>query len=752
MEITVITPYDSSNYGAYLQAYCLKNELEAQGHKVYHTPTRSAEFVKAIYYKDKPIRKKEKLFPLTFKKNQKFGQRKYEMFKKDIEVFNIREMSDCKSDLYVLGSDEIWNINQQSFRNPIFWGIGMEPVISYAASIGSADKEMLKKYPEQINAVRKLSSALVRDIKTKEFLKEVCGVESQIVCDPTMLVPVESYGREFKDEYLEKNDCILVYAYNTLNKDCIDAIRSYAKKNRLKVVGCCFNHSWCDHICECSPLEFSSLIRQCKAVITATFHGSIFSILNHANFISVPYSPKTSQLLTQFGIENRLLGTKDFSVERISSILDGEMPDYKDIEEKISDIREKSKGILKSAIEFAVNDKKFDYQICPSDSCSACFACMNKCPKNAIECTVDIYGRTMPMINPELCVQCGMCKKVCPANNPVDLNEPIKCYASIRKDEEEHKKSASGGIGAVLSERIISQGGVVYGAAFERENDKLILKHSKAETLEQAEKFRGSKYVQSFIGGDIYRDVLKELKTGRNVLFTGTPCHIGALQNFLGKDYDNLYTVDLICHGVPPMQYLTEHLEKVAGDKKVTDVTFRIGPRDFVLYVKSGDETVFKIFRDSDTYYKSFIRGQDFRENCYSCRYSAPERCSDISIGDYWLDKTTLEHPMDGKITVVVVNTDKGEDIIQQIRDDIILEERDYEEAKSLNDQLNKPSIKYKDRDLLLETYRKTQKIEEAINSTVIKKEIETYNFLNTTLPGRVIRKIIYIKENGKWK
>ncbi len=750
MRITVITPYDYPNYGAYLQAYCLKHKLEELGHEVYHMPTCSEEYVRSLFFKKKPTRKKEKLFRLTFQKNKQFGMRKYEKFRSDIAEFHSVKEGAAKADLYILGSDEIWNVNSTELQSPIFWGIGINPVISYAASIGGADIETLKKYPEQINAVRKLKAALVRDKRTVEFVEQVAGRQAQIVCDPTMLVPVENYGREFRDEYLEKNNCLLVYAYTKFSKTNIEAIKAYAKQKGLKVVGCCFNHSWCDHICECSPLEFSSLIRQCRAVVTATFHGSIFCMLNHADFVSISYSPKTPQLLEQFGLRDRCLEIGEVTQEAIAKLLDGSEIDYSPVEEKIAAIRSDSVRLLSEAIENAVGGSTFDYQICPSDQCSGCFACMNKCPKDAIGVTKDIYGRTLPLIDPEKCIQCGLCKKVCPQNTPVALHTPLKCYAAVRKDEEAHKKSASGGIGAVLSEAIIADGGVVYGAAFENEGE-LILKHSKASTAEEAEKFRGSKYVQSYIG-DIYRDVLSELKTGKKVLFTGTPCQIGGLKSYLGKDYDNLYCMDLICHGVPPMEYLSQHIDAVAGDKKVTDVTFRIGKRDFVIYVKSGSEVVYTTFREQDTYYTSFIRSQDFRENCYHCQYAAPDRCSDISVGDYWLDKKTLKHPMPGKITVVTVNTAKGQQLVDEMSSEVVMEERDYEEAKSINEQLNHPSIKYKDREKLLRTFRKTQDIEKAINATCIRREIKQYNFEHGTVPGKVVRKLKYIKKSGKWK
>lgn len=750
MNITVITPYDSSNYGAYLQAYCLKRKLEELGHSVSHIPTRSEDYVRALYYKEKPTRKKEKLFPLRFKKNQEFGKRKYAQFCKDQEEFRVVSEDSDNADLYILGSDEIWNITHPAFRKPVFWGIGRDPVISYAASIGGANTELLKKSPEQINALRKLSDLLVRDGKTVDFVQEVTGRKAQIVCDPTMLVPVEGYGREFHDDYLSQNDCLLIYTYATLSEDSIAAIKAYAKKNRMKLVGCCFNHSWCDHICECSPLEFSSLIRQCKATVTATFHGSIFCILNHANFASISYSPKTTQLLEQFGIPERCLDINGVTEAGLTKILSGGI-DYDKVDKKIAAIRKDSVSLLTQAIEKAVGSKSFDYQICPSDSCSGCFACLNKCPEDAVGVTVDLYGRTLPMIDPEKCIRCGMCRKVCPQNTPVELRAPIKCYAAVRKDEAAHKESASGGIGAALAESIIAGGGVVYGATLET-GEELVVKHIKAETAEDTEKLRDSKYAQSSIG-DIYRGVSSELKAGKKVLFTGTPCQIGGLKNYLGKDHDNLFCVDLICHGIPPVKMFNEHMKTVVGGKEITKISFRLGRRDYCMNVFSGDESIYYIFRDQDTYYRAFFTSLNIRENCYRCQYAADRRCSDITLGDFWgLDKSALSTPMNGKVSVVTVNTEKGQSLIDSIRDVTLLEERDYEEAKPQNDQLNHPSKRHKDRDRFLEEYRKTQDFEKAINATCVPREIADYNFTYGTLPGKAINKIKRIKESGKRK
>lgn len=350
MKITVITPFDSSNFGAFLQAYCLKEQLESMGHTVRHILTREPEYVTSLYYKERPTRKKDILLRWRFEKKKKYGIRKLRLFQKDQEFFDVIQDTEG-TDVFILGSDEIWNVKQPVFRQEIFWGIGLSPVISYAASIGSADVETLSHDTKYIHAIEHLKAILVRDVKTKQFVESV-GKKAEIVCDPTMLIPVDNYGETLQDEYISTHKCFLIYAYYVSNSEK-KAIQTYAKRHGLKVVSCCFWHDWCDYQCECGPLKFSSLISQCEAVFTTTFHGSIFSILNHANFISVPISPKTNQLLEQFGLKERLIPENEFSENKLSEVLDRKYNNYDHLEEQIASMREASVKKLENSLRIA---------------------------------------------------------------------------------------------------------------------------------------------------------------------------------------------------------------------------------------------------------------------------------------------------------------------------------------------------------------------------------------------------------------
>ena len=739
MKIVVITPYDAPNFGAYLQAYCLKYQLEKMGHEVIHVPTSSKQDIQNKYYTERPISKKDMIMPWKFAKKVEFGKEKLKLFQEDHKEFCIsNDLKNIKADLFILGSDEIWNVKQQMFRKLIFWGKGLSPVISYAASIGRSDLGDFNDYPEHIELLENLKTILVRDVRTKQFVEQCANRKAELVCDPTMLVPVAEYGKEYKDSYIENNECILIYAYR-LSSKVKREIRSYARKTGMKTVACCFQHDWCDHNCNCTPLQFSSLIRQCKAVITTTFHGTIFSILNHREFVTIPTSPKSNQLLEQLGLSQRLLDESLISADSLGKIFVENHINFTEIDNMIKKLREKSIQLLAETLNFEKKQGElFNYQICSPDECTGCFACMNKCPKQAISCIIDIQGRTLPQIDPAECIKCMQCMQVCPQINLIELHEPQVCYAAQRVDETARNESASGGIGAILAERIIALGGCVYGAKI-LENGQVI--HSRADTYEEALSFRKSKYVQSYIG-NTYKDVLEQIKTGRNILFTGTPCQIAGLKNYLGKEYDNLYCVDIICHGTPPMQYLKKHLQSVAKNLQIEEYSFRGGKKDFVLNVKANGKLLYSKDRIHDVYYYGFMNCLIFRENCYSCKYATEDRVGDLTIGDFRkLDRATLATRQVGNISVVLANSKKGQWLFDLIRDGIVSEQRNYKEALQGNPQLCRPALKHSKRETFITTYQKTNEFEKAIAQTGIFREMKILQIKRSIL-GRGLIKV----------
>lgn len=322
-------------------------------------------------------------------------------------------------------------------------------------------------------------------------------------------------------------------------------------------------------------------------------------------------------------------------------------------------------------------------EITQKEYCCGCSACVHICPKHSISFQEDKEGFLYPKVDLETCVDCGLCEKVCPIINQDSEHEPRKVYAAKNEDEGIRLKSSSGGVFTLLAEKIIEDGGVVFGARF-NENWEVI--HDYTYTIEGLEPFRGSKYVQSAIG-ESYKQAETFLKTGRKVMFTGTPCQIAGLRKFLRKDYKNLLAVDFVCHGVPsPLvwrMYLKEEIARQgeAGKNSVlaspkdapvlTGVNFRdksVGWKkySFVLSfskasaVGEQNTVLSSVFTEND-YMRAFLSNLSLRPSCFNCSSKAGKSGADITIGDFWGIETVLPELDDDRgLSLLMLNTELG--------------------------------------------------------------------------------------------
>lgn len=375
------------------------------------------------------------------------------------------------------------------------------------------------------------------------------------------------------------------------------------------------------------------------------------------------------------------------------------------------------------------------HYICNPDQCTGCFACMNVCAKNAINIIEDDYGRTIPDIDENKCVECNICRKICPVNNPIQLNEPDECYAIWTKNYDDRNCCASGGISTGIARFFIKNQGVVFGAAFD---DNLNLEMKMAETEDELIQFRGSKYVQCNTEYS-YRQVKEQLAHGKEVLYVGTPCQIAGLNAFLQKPQSNLYTIDIICHGTPPLKYLKEYCEQKFPEHKVSRVTFR-GENDFQFCAFEGKNIIYKKPTYLDSYFHAFLKGVTYRENCYSCKYATGKRCSDLTIGDFWgINSETLNNHFDGRISLLLQNTNKGKLLFEKVKDEFVFEKRDIEEAIKGNDQLQRPTTKHKERKRFFKNYKKSN-IYVALES-FLRREHFIWRVKRFMKPFRVIKK-----------
>ena len=311
------------------------------------------------------------------------------------------------------------------------------------------------------------------------------------------------------------------------------------------------------------------------------------------------------------------------------------------------------------------------------EHCCGCGACANKCPKQAISMLPNHEGFLHPMVDAEKCVECGACEKACPGLNPAYNENALKeAFVLQNKDDAIRYQSTSGGAFTAIAEEVIRRGGIVFGAVMTTD---LKVVHDSVESVEGLVKFRNSKYVQSEIG-DCYSRAKSFLNDGRWVCFSGTPCQINGLIKFLGKDYEKLITVDVVCKSVPSPLVFQKYVEYKKGlEGNISDVVFRDKKRGFLYctmahYLSYEDrrdaKDVYRRGSESDEWLRLFLSGKISRRSCMTCSYQTAQRVSDFTLGDIWETGNTKLDDNKGS-TLVHVWTQKGEEFLNSVRDNV---------------------------------------------------------------------------------
>jgi len=385
-------------------------------------------------------------------------------------------------------------------------------------------------------------------------------------------------------------------------------------------------------------------------------------------------------------------------------------------------------------------------------SCCGCAACANACPRQVITMQPDEDGFIYPVVNGDLCVECGLCQKVCAFQNiPVTADEPLATYAATNKNQEILLNSASGGLFGALASLVFEKNGVVFGCAW---NFNMEPEHICIDNLADTKKLQGSKYVQSSIK-NTYTEALKYLKSGKHVLFTGTPCQIAGLKSYLGKDYENLITSDLICHGVPNSEFFKGYINYLEGKLKgkVIDFKFRDKSKGWSLLAKATyireDKTYSKMIPISSSYYYTyFLYGDIYRENCYECKYAGGNRQGDFTMGDYWgVQQAHPEIKTKNGVSVLLANSEKGVALIEKMKKYLDLTPSTFEQARSSNGQLGQPTSMSSKRDEILRLWREEGSQAVADKYKITPKEMIA-NMIRALLPYSVkeTMKKVFIK------
>lgn len=322
--------------------------------------------------------------------------------------------------------------------------------------------------------------------------------------------------------------------------------------------------------------------------------------------------------------------------------------------------------------------------------CCGCTACASKCPKNAIKMIEDEEGFKYPVVDKEKCINCGLCDKVCPYKNEYTKKETFEksiAYGGWNKNQDIVKISTSGGVFTAIAKHILENDGIVCGAIYD---EKLNVVHTIVDNMEDLKKINGSKYVQSDMK-DNFIKIQKYLQDNRLVLFSGTPCQVAGLDTFLDKEYSNLYTCDIICHGVPSPKVYRKYKKELEekNSSKLININFRDkckGWQGYSFSAKFENGKEYKIRANKNPYMRAFLSDIDLRHSCPSCKFARLPRNTDFTLGDFWgVDKNYPQLNKDNEGTsLILVHTEKGKKLLLENKN-LYMEECDLDKSIEFN-------------------------------------------------------------------
>lgn len=375
------------------------------------------------------------------------------------------------------------------------------------------------------------------------------------------------------------------------------------------------------------------------------------------------------------------------------------------------------------------------------EKCCGCAACMDKCPVRAISMHYDNNLNRVPIVDDDICISCGQCVKVCPGCNETSVRVGGKytVYLATYKNGEIEKHSSSGGLFAALAQEILNQGGAVYGASMLYKDGRLQCQHIRIDNTRDLHLLQGSKYVQSRTDG-IYKQIKEDLKEGKIVLFSGTSCQVASLKRFVGEN-ENLYTIDLVCHGVPKDQLFKDYIDycEKRYKCKIVDVSFRSKgivwhKKEFkhvlTLSCNKGGTIKKKVLVvPKSSYYSLFMTRAGYRSSCYSCIYASTDKPADITLGDYTLTATESKNyhlPLNRTYSTIIVHNKLGQHLLESIKDNLIISEASSEEVIAKHGNLNHPSVMSSEGEKLYAAYLEGgyPRLQKLININIFKTNI----------------------------
>ena len=711
MKIGIITFQHAHNFGACMQLYALQQYLTGRGHQVqvinYRQPAieKSYRIVKRppsrrllskVYYLMKyGLTAIKKPYLLRRRGNYQAFAARYFRLTKPYHSFKELCAADFDLDCLVMGSDKIWNSGITKKLDPAYFGAFVPDRtvrISYAASIGS------EKIPENEEIVfkcllRKVDYISVREATAQKELEKLTDKPVVQVLDPTLLVEKDIYNA-FRLENRFKGDYIYVHVhhYTAKSPDLVAVASHISRKTGLPVVhniqGVKFPHQKGTTF-SAGPEGTLAAIKNARLVVSQSYHVTAFALIFNQPFLVVErekYNSRISDLLKALELEHLLIVDK----ERIPEISEIGI-DYRKVNEKLAKMRLESAAFLEQALAGGKVKPKDWFQSHDAFSCYGCSTCRDVCPAGAIQMQPDEEGFVQPVIHQALCRQCDKCRRLCVYNlQKRTASFKSKAYIAWQKDLEERLNCSSGGMFGAFSGYILDQGGFVVGVRFK---DDFTAAYDIASTKAECLAFRYSKYVEPE-HNDIYNKTLKALKTGRPVLFTGSPCKIAGLKNFLGREWDNLFLMEIICHCTSSPLIFRKYLGAKERRVKAPVKSVRFhdksvqgwGQRKLATIIEFEDGTREAFPSRKNLYFNAYVSGYLAKRSCYECEFCGDNGIADITIGDFWGAEQHLDPQLlSAGCSALKIGTEKGMALFQKVAPLLYLKEVPVDEMYKTN-------------------------------------------------------------------
>ena len=720
MKIGIVTIMDDTNYGNRLQNYAvchfLRHEMNCDVRVLKAIPKKPFENGRYVIWAKNQVVKLLAKIPGAAEK--RFGPdtvrwARFQNWNRRIPVKTIYEMKalpECLNDEYdffFTGSDQVFNCLFPAFRESDyllrFADNAKKAALCASFGFETIPADYRQVFRDELDKFRRIS---VREKAGQKIVKELIGKDVPCLIDPVMMLDEKDWLKVSDKPHVDiRRPYVLKYC---LGEGGSDAVAEWAANQGYPV------YELMDKtnipLYTGGPGEFLSLIKNAALICSDSFHCIVFAILFHKPFV----------VYARQGEENYMTSRLDTLLEKFgmthrwSHLLKPEQYldcDFSETDSRLEEERRAFKAYVQDTIDHKAEVNR--PALAPHSQCTGCSACAQICPKGCLEMKGDRNDFRYPeFVNADQCISCGRCTASCPVLNHENLRKgQPKAFAAMSLNSQIRADSSSGGIFSEIAEYVLSQKGIVFGAAYDEDYSVF---HRSAESPEEIEGLRGAKYAESRLS-DTFLAIGEELKTGRLVLFAGTPCQTAGLKSFLHKEYDNLICLDFVCHGIPsPMvwkEYIKHRAQKDNNGELPSAVNLRSKATGWSRYSYSNQfvyETCEKQIPSSESAYMNlFVNDKICRESCADCRFKGYERCSDITLGDFW-GIWDIDPDMDDNAgtSVVLIQSPAGEKIFEKISRRIRFKQVTLEEAARQNPSMIRSSAAKKNRNAVLEQIR----------------------------------------------